>query len=117
LLNEQQIGELLSDLIIDCFVLHCSLSRISQILDHHRYPAILVALARVLMTDKMEEILKKSFLIQKGITLEKDKKTISNFIRQCEKNMHLPYNLFKLKREIVQTVLKEQRYPFELNPL
>lgn len=112
LLNEHQIGELLSDLIMDIFILHCSLSRISQTLPAHEDKTSRLAIARAITTEKIEDILRRSYIIRNGIFSDNDEKTSLHFIRKCETYMHLPFNTFTLKREIVRTVLKQKGYPF-----
>lgn len=112
LLNEQQVGELLSDMISNIFVLQTSLARISQTTKSSSHARFLLAIGKVLAAEKTMEM---GMLARKAINnlLQNDllERALQD-VRKLEEEMYLRTDVITLKKEIADFIYNEKKYPF-----
>ncbi len=112
LLNEQQVGETLSDMFSTLFVLQTTLSRITQTLEQSNHPEILLAIGKVLTAENMVELSAAAQKAISGIVPERELPKALSDIRNLGEQIFLPTNLFRLKKQLSDFVYKHKKYPF-----
>jgi len=111
LLNQQQIGEILSDMISNIFILNTTLARICQNSQHPAY-VIMLQIGKVLSARKMLEMSQQAQSILPGIHEGKALKKSRDKIQQLLKEMYLETDIFSARRKIAEYVYLEKKYPF-----
>lgn len=111
LLNQQQIGETLSDMISILYILNTTLARITQNTAHAHFP-MLLQVGQALTAQKIQEIIRQAHLllpaIYQGHALQKAK----NKVNQFTKEMDLSTDIFSVRQKIAEYVYKQKKYPF-----
>jgi alkylation response protein AidB-like acyl-CoA dehydrogenase len=112
LLNEQQVGEILSDMIIEIFLMNTTLSRIEQILAGGQNNTVFTNIAKVLIAEGSIEI---CGLAKRAIThIENPNQldTALKDIRFFENQMDIKTDIIYQKQEIADFLYRQQKYPF-----
>ena len=112
LVNEQQVGEILSDMIINLFLMNTTLSRVEQILTAGQKDAIYSNIAKVLIAEKNIEMVG---LAKKAITHIEKPDSIGEAmkdIRFFENQMDSKTDIIAQKQEIADYLYRQQKYPF-----
>ncbi len=111
LLNQQQIGETLSDMVSTLYLLNTTLVRISQNSAPSHFP-ILLQVGQALTAQKIQEIIRQAHLllpaIYQGKALQKAKMKVGQFTKQ----MSLDTDIFLLRQKIAEYVYEQKKYPF-----
>ncbi|RMF61533.1 MAG: acyl-CoA dehydrogenase, partial [Calditrichaeota bacterium] len=109
-LNEQQLGEVLSNLFIDLYVMDTTLNRVKQHPDAPDENDVRVKIARVLCGEKIPELFMRVeeslYAILNGKSLEQAIQRLT----QLKSHLNNHYNLFQLKREIAEELYHHQEY-------
>jgi alkylation response protein AidB-like acyl-CoA dehydrogenase len=110
--NQQQVGEVLSNLFIDVFVLDSTLSRVAQYTDKNGPDRTWLAIPQVLIAERVDEmaasIRRLLCGIHTGVSL---KKALEN-LQTLTDRMLLNTNVFELKRFIAEDLYEKRRYRF-----
>lgn len=114
LLNHQQIGEILSDMVSDLFLLHTALSRISQSLKQSKYPRMLENTGKILAAEKVNTMICEARKTLCGILQGQPLKIALDDTRKLEQQMFLRTDVFHLKKELANFIYRHQKYPFEV---
>ncbi len=112
LAHEQQVGEIVSDMVIDLFVINTTLARISQSVEKSEYPSVLLAMGQVLTAEKMISMAGAALTAVTGILDGENLKVALQEIGKLRDLMYLPTNTLALKKKIADLVYKEMKYPF-----
>ena len=112
LLNEQQIGEILSDMIIKIYLMNTTLSRIQQILAGGQKDTIFSNIAKVLIAEGSIEI---CGLAKTAITHIENPNQLDaalKDIRFLENQMDIKTDIISQKQNIADYLYRQQKYPF-----
>jgi alkylation response protein AidB-like acyl-CoA dehydrogenase len=112
LLNEQQIGELLSDFISDIFILDATLSRLIIAEDRSNITGeVLSAIGSVLFGEKMLGFNSTAKKILGSLHQGQELKNALKILNQFENKMFLNINIFNLKKKIADFIYQKKKYP------
>jgi alkylation response protein AidB-like acyl-CoA dehydrogenase len=111
LLNHQQIGEILSDMISNLYILNTTLGRIHQNSQHPAY-SLMLQIGKALAARKILEMNQQAQLILPGIHEGRALKKSVNRIQQFIKEMNLETNIFSARRKIAESLYQYKKYPF-----
>ena len=112
LLNEQQVGEILSDMIIKIFLMNTTLSRIEQILATGQKETIFSNITKVLIAEGSIEI---CGLAKRAITHIENPNQLDaalKDIRFFENQMDIKTDIISHKQNIADYLYRQQKYPF-----
>ena len=112
LLNEQQVGEILSDMIIKIFLMNTTLSRIEQILATGQKETIFSNITKVLIAEGSIEI---CGLAKRAITHIENPNQLDaalKGIRFFENQMDIKTDIISHKQNIADYLYRQQKYPF-----
>lgn len=112
LMNEQQVGELLSDMTGELYILQTTLGRISDSLPGSRFPNILRNMGEVLTAESMMQLSTEAFRIISSILTGKEKEQALKDIRRITDEMMLTTDTFSRKKELADFLYEEKKYPF-----
>ncbi len=112
ILNRQQIGEVLSDMIIQLFVLDTTLTRIRQTIDQVAKPKIVEAIGKVLTAETVQQMGGAAELVLNGILSGKALESALQEVRKLAGMMYLRTDVFTLKNQIADYLYEQRKYPF-----
>lgn len=112
IMNHQQVGELLSDMIMDVFIMDTTLDRVDQTSQNIQYQDFIINIGKVLIAEKTMELLKNVkfilFALLNGQNLDDALKTLNKF----ENFMVLKTNIFLAKEAIAEKTYEIKKFPF-----
>lgn len=111
LLNQQQIGETLSDMVSTLYVLNTTLARISQNSTLSNFPIIL-QVGQALTAQKIQDIIRQAYLLLPAIYQSKALQKAKNKVSQLTKQMYLDTDISSLRQKIAEYVYEQKKYPF-----
>jgi alkylation response protein AidB-like acyl-CoA dehydrogenase len=111
-MNQQQIGEKLSDVFTDIYAMDSTISRVNQQLntngeDHHR-----VHLTKTFCAEKILDLAAACEKIIYGTLSGKALHKALAQMKNLREKMILPYNIFRMKSEIAEHLYDRGEYPF-----
>jgi hypothetical protein len=111
LLNNQQIGALLRDMISDIFILNSTMSRILQ--THQNLPcaSLIIDIIRVLLVEKTIDLIARTRKILWGALSDKDLGNALKILKYIENEIYIPTNIFALKSKIADNIYQLKKYP------
>lgn len=112
LLNRQQIGEMLSDMISNLFVLDSSLARIEQTIEGSEHPEELLAVGQVLSAETLQQ---QCVLARSAICASLENDSLTNALRDLsffESHLLPRVNTVDPKNLIAELVYRKKDYPF-----
>jgi alkylation response protein AidB-like acyl-CoA dehydrogenase len=112
IMNRQQVGELLSDMIIDAFLMDTTLDRIDQTSQNIQYPGLILNIGKVLIAEKIMELLKNAKVILFALLKEKALDDALKNLNKFENIMILKTNIFLSKEGIAEKTYQIKKYPF-----
>lgn len=111
LLNNQQIGELLSDMISDIFIMNSTMSRILQTHQNLSYASLLIDIVKVLVVEISMNLIARARKIIWGILSDKNSKNALKTLKYMENQIYIPTNIFALKCNISDKIYQLKQYP------
>jgi hypothetical protein len=111
-MNQQQIGELLSNMIIDIFLLDTTVSRIEQVRHRSRYKDLLIHIGKVITTEKTHQIIIGAHRILICLLAGEKLEAALQELDRLKGPIPLRNNIFQLKRLIAEAGYRLQEYPF-----
>lgn len=111
LLNNQQIGELLSDMISDVFIMNSTMSRILQTHQNLPYASSIIDIVRVLVVETSIELIARARKIIWGTLSDKNLKNALKTLKYMENQIYIPTNIFVLKSNISDRIYQLKQYP------
>lgn len=112
LMNHQQLGELLSNLFIDLYGMDSVVSRVNQALKKGIADKTWIKLAKVFCAEKIYAICNSVGMGVHGILTGRDLDSALKLIENLRKQIHLPYDIFKMKSEIAEDLYAHGEYRF-----
>jgi len=110
--NEQQVGEVLSNLFIDLYVMDSVLSRVAQYLQRHGRDPIWLAIAQVLCAERVAEM---ALSTRKALCSMLEGNALAQAmaaIQSLSEAAMLATNQFALKQQIAEDLYEHGRYRF-----
>lgn len=111
LLNQQQIGEILSDMVSNLYILNTTLVRISQNSAQSNFP-LLLQVGQALTLQKILEVIRQAHLLLPAIYQGKALQEAKRKVNQFTKEMYLDSDIFSLHQSIADYIYEQKKYPF-----
>ncbi len=112
ILNRQQIGEVLSDMIINLFVLDTTLARISQTAEQSPKRQLAEAIGKVLTAETVHRMSSAAELVLNGVLGGKTLDNALQDVQSLSRLMFLKTDVFSLKNLIADHLYEQRKYPF-----
>ena len=112
LMNHQQLGELLSNLFIDIYGMDSVVSRVNQALKKSVTDKVWIKIAKTHCTEKIYGICNSVELGVHSILDGHDLDLTLKLIESLRNQIHLPYDVFKMKSEIAEDLYTHGEYRF-----
>ncbi|GAB4327499.1 MAG: acyl-CoA dehydrogenase FadE [Calditrichia bacterium] len=112
LLNKQQIGEWISDMVIHLFTWHTTLSRVVEMPEDYEYRPLALKIGRVYSYETAWKMLAWSHQVISACTTGQDLTNSLNVHRRLQNRIILETNINELKNEIADEIYNHKKYPF-----